>query len=608
MPATLPIFHTRLEDDATTITPYIVPVGVTGSIEGTLSYTAVKFTNGAGSTADANRARYAGLNSSAMTSWTKGALEFWMLADVTSGSDHMPFSVFKATNKKFLIDMYSGVVQMVFWDDTGAVTGTPMSLVPGTGLVHLAFVWDSAGIDGSGDTQRVYKDGVLVGSTSDNFSTGLTGVNDFTIIAGQNDVSQHFHINGYMDNFKLWDYAKTDYSDRNNEYNFTPDPAVDVEVPVVVTVPQIPSTDISTNKVYILGRRFDVYQRGYIRKINPVTESRTFQRSKLIINDYDLDVKNFDNFFSVDNLGSSFNRISWRYDSVEVRSKDDILIWKGIITDIQRDHKTKQAKIVTKNSLFKERYRLVNYYSTTWETPAGALKNILDAVGYTKCDADSITESGSIQALNGLYVKCRFTPENDMTLQQAIEKLADFSCSDAYLHDDILYFRHYRKPSTGTNINLTEKDLLRAPTVESLEDDIINDYSIRYYGDSGTAITDATANNIGAGSRERYGQHSLAFIDGTKNSDIIIRDVAAAKYIGECYIRRTHSGLQINPRPLTKIAIGIPYNYRYQVTLQDKFRLTLSDESWNAKLFEIFEFTIDYDENILLLTAYEVDE
>lgn len=208
------LIHNRLESD-TSVTQSII--GTNGTIEGTLSYTAMKHGNGAGSTSSSNRIKFAAYDSSLTNSWRRGCVEFWMQADVTAGTDRMPFCVYKDTKKKVQIDMYSNVMQFIFWNDSEGVVGTPMSFIPGTGLCHVGVCWDSSGIAGSADKVRCYLNGTLSGSNTDDFSTGLSGNNDITIISGRNDATNYFHMNGYMDNIKLWDYAKTDFSDRNNE-------------------------------------------------------------------------------------------------------------------------------------------------------------------------------------------------------------------------------------------------------------------------------------------------------------------------------------------------------------------------------------------------------
>jgi hypothetical protein len=76
--------------------------------------------------------------------------------------------------------------------------------------LHVAFVWDLSGIDGTGNTLRAYFNGKLVGSSSRQWAHGLS-MGGFS--AGWSDYSQYASI----DNLIVWDYAKTDFSDRFTE-------------------------------------------------------------------------------------------------------------------------------------------------------------------------------------------------------------------------------------------------------------------------------------------------------------------------------------------------------------------------------------------------------
>ncbi|HUV90747.1 MAG TPA: LamG-like jellyroll fold domain-containing protein [Anaerolineae bacterium] len=104
------------------------------------------------------------------------------------------------------------------WDD-----------VPVGQWVHVAFVWDLAGIDGTQDRMRIYRDGVLVGTNSD----PIPGIREDTAevrILGHHAYSRFGQPTLYLDNLKVWDYAKTDFSDRFYE-GFPP---VEVEVEIDV--------------------------------------------------------------------------------------------------------------------------------------------------------------------------------------------------------------------------------------------------------------------------------------------------------------------------------------------------------------------------------------
>jgi hypothetical protein len=80
---------------------------------------------------------------------------------------------------------------------------------------HVAVVWDIDGIDGTADTVRAYRDGVIVGRASGRWNTlGTALTNRFRLGTGPDAEAADKFIS---DNIVVWDYAKTDFSDRFNE-------------------------------------------------------------------------------------------------------------------------------------------------------------------------------------------------------------------------------------------------------------------------------------------------------------------------------------------------------------------------------------------------------
>ncbi len=82
---------------------------------------------------------------------------------------------------------------------------------------HFAFVWDSAGIDSTTDTMRMYIDGEEAASGTQALPKGIfdpymylgTLPNPYSDRTGFYD-----SVVGITDNLKIWNYAKTDFSDR----------------------------------------------------------------------------------------------------------------------------------------------------------------------------------------------------------------------------------------------------------------------------------------------------------------------------------------------------------------------------------------------------------
>ena len=86
---------------------------------------------------------------------------------------------------------------------------------------HAAIVWDIDGIDGTQDTVRVYRDGNIVGRTSSSWVQDGSRQQDIHLGEGPDSGGYDKFI---TDNIVIYDYAKTDFSDRYNENPLTPMP------------------------------------------------------------------------------------------------------------------------------------------------------------------------------------------------------------------------------------------------------------------------------------------------------------------------------------------------------------------------------------------------
>lgn len=82
--------------------------------------------------------------------------------------------------------------------------------------VHLACVADASGIDGGANTMQLYFNGSQVGSLSTGLGT-TSGTYAEWIIGTVTGYAANSHVNGIIDNLKIYDYAKTDFSDRYRE-------------------------------------------------------------------------------------------------------------------------------------------------------------------------------------------------------------------------------------------------------------------------------------------------------------------------------------------------------------------------------------------------------
>jgi transposase-like protein len=111
----------------------------------------------------------------------------------------------------------TGLYGGVRFDDSLAETPSePTQFVATVGVpFHAAICWDINGIDSTDEKVRVYRDGVVVGSTTTPWNPGGTDLED-NFKLGMNPDAQGFD-KFISDNIIVWNYAKTNFSDRFNE-------------------------------------------------------------------------------------------------------------------------------------------------------------------------------------------------------------------------------------------------------------------------------------------------------------------------------------------------------------------------------------------------------
>ena len=373
------------------------------------------------------------------------------------------------------------------------------------------------------------------------------------------------------------------------------------EKPLVYDVPAVKNPRIIING-------YDVYKAGLIAKLFNVQEEKTFKKSKLIFNDFSLDANNFNNDFSRDNPRSIFygKRL---YLPVQIYNRDAVQIFSGVTLNLTRNHVDNTASREVADSLATYSRTKITYQSADWETPALAVKNIMDAYGAAAYyDLPSIMASDALYRANNAYIRCDVRLNANCYLTGFIEKIAEIGCADAYIHNNLIRFDHWhyftRPASSVVNVDISH--LLSAPKIEILFSEIVNDYRVRYNGDNGIATTDADNNNIGVLSRQNLSVFSMPEIRSTDTSQVQIKDLTTAVYFGECLIRRTHTGLLTNPNPLQTVEIELPIQDREWLDITSHIALTFPEEGWNSKIFEIMKILFDDDANKISLTCYEI--
>ena len=83
--------------------------------------------------------------------------------------------------------------------------------------MHFGFVWDVSGIDGGPDTLRIYVNGSIAASSTETWPTE-PAFDPYLYVGSMSncDPWDTFYnaVKGVTDNLVIWNYAKTDFSDR----------------------------------------------------------------------------------------------------------------------------------------------------------------------------------------------------------------------------------------------------------------------------------------------------------------------------------------------------------------------------------------------------------
>jgi hypothetical protein len=106
-----------------------------------------------------------------------------------------------------------------YTEKNSAAPGGDLEFIKGQ-LVHFGFSWDKDGIDGTSETMQIYVDGIKVSAKTAELRQ-TESLQNYLYIGTRPSWNpwDHYYnaVKGVIDNLKIWNYAKTDYSDRFNE-------------------------------------------------------------------------------------------------------------------------------------------------------------------------------------------------------------------------------------------------------------------------------------------------------------------------------------------------------------------------------------------------------
>lgn len=588
-------FHGKNEDNPSIVTPAIPGIAI-GTVTGTLTFPLAKFNKGSNSpAASGNYYTYSrndfdfNPNNFAVDFWfdpngwtvtdgvnTKGAfIRMWDWYFDDNNRITVQFNVTSAL-ATFVV---GGVVTFISF-----TTGVTFD----SSLHHFIFGFKRTGIiNGGGDTYRLYLDGNIVGQSA-------------AVVANQASAGgdMHFHtaffggsplqsFDATIDNLKSikgsepisLSILNQIVANKENENFPTEEPAI---IPAKINLLQ--------PEVLLDG--IDIYKLGHIQTLGQVEENRTFQRNKLVSNQITQTVLNQNDFYSADNPESQFSGLNFKGKSFIRKDKNGEIIWDGITKDLKRIHGTKLCDIISTDVLAKFQKNTIEYETggSGWENPADAALNILNDIGYpnNNINLDSFKRSSDIFDSNNILIKVNYNKSSGLNMQTVLNELGKAGFADVYSERNKINYAAWKEFSGGTSADLSESDLINSSiTVDSPDDNIINEYFIFYDGSSDPATDSDNANPIGTLSRKNNGQRDFTF-DGSTGKRVVIKDLSSAHEIGRNNIKRVHRRLLTDPDSLTRIAFQLSINNETWVDLQTTFRLSFAREGWTDKIYKMF--------------------
>lgn len=541
----------------------------------------------------------------------KGMLEFWIntngwnLVDgkPDAGTHKTKFSWGSGATGQFEIPFFTtvGMNWHIRWGAGGsfdAWTSTDPDLdIAASTLTHLLFYWDRTDPT---EKRRVYINGVKVATDNGSWTAGDHSIEKFDL--GTYRLVSGLNIDSILSNLKIYNdatngLASASIANKENE-GFPADALIIV-----------PNFNSAREKVFFLDNFTDLNKLGYISDLEDVEENKDFQKTRMIINETVQVVNNRDNTFSPGNPKSILSGIAWEYKPFRRIDKNGVLIWDGVILDIERDNDSVEASIKSVDVLSKFQEEKVEYESTVWETPSQAALNILRALNYPEANLNlaSFNTSTNIYNNNNVFIKVNFNKSDNVGLQSAFNKFKIFGCANIYMEKNQINFAAWTPFTGGIKAELNEKDFISSPEVTAPNNNLRNGYVVNYTGDGGVAAADQDNNNIGRLSRlpKRNGVREIV-INGATGEQITIKDLASAVYIGECHIRRTHSNLSTAPKPLLVSTHSISINNATWLDLNTFNAMSFKREGWENKVFEISKINKNNAGKVINLTELEI--
>jgi len=210
-------------------------IGVNGAIDGTVTYSSVKFDNGADTgTVRNNRVVFLETSGTLLPNTDQYTVEYWCQPTwactdsvAQDGVQHLLWGLHTDTSDSTdweHINIFNGSSYWYSKTPSGTELNPRLDTISGltwtaSEIFHIAWVVDKNGIGGGSDTLRVYKNGTSIFNYTGSRTTGASSTIKSFVLGSYDNFTAGASAGAktVFDNVRLYDYAKTDFSDRFNE-------------------------------------------------------------------------------------------------------------------------------------------------------------------------------------------------------------------------------------------------------------------------------------------------------------------------------------------------------------------------------------------------------
>lgn len=278
------------------------------------------------------------------------------------------------------------------------------------------------------------------------------------------------------------------------------------------------------------------------------------------IDTYNITLDNIRGLFDSDSANSPFYNNELTNHKMAVYMNGS-LITEGFISQCKPDSEKKTSVITLIPSNINKLDQSCIYASSEEATPSAIVSEICDLYKIPY-DQLSFFGSSSVYELDNVYLSVFF--ENECSIREAIQQIAEFACARVYMYRNKLYFDVYRETSTSITPAYIFSDdstigivnLWSTPRSENVNKQSLTGYKIEYIDGTAEYNTDGETNKS---------------LNGDYGNPVRIMSLQSAVWIGEKwleYLAKPQRRVKI--RCASNIGNSLNLGYIVQITYNDK--------------------------------------